>query len=326
MPRFRFKISQPSRRELSIYALFIALLHVLGFVLLVSSNLGWSALATGILAYTLGLRHAFDVDHIAAIDNTVRRLITPAPNRPARSALGTGFYFSLGHSTVVFGLSCAVAFASVWALQNWDGWAETGGVIGLAVSGIFLLLIGLLNVGLLWQSWRSYQHAKQDRSIPQPSAPQGFLTRLLGPLFRRVSHSWQLYPLGFLFGLGFDTATEIALLGMAATSAVQGISWPALLALPILFAAGMSLLDSANGVFMVRAYKKTLNDPRKRAFYNLLMTGISVLAAVIFGLIQLAGLGVGWFDGVDFELFGWILVASLITVWIIFSLRRKESS
>jgi high-affinity nickel-transport protein len=241
----------------------------------------------GVLAYTLGLRHAFDVDHLAAIDNTTRTLLARG-----RSSLGVGFFFSLGHSSVVVALVAAIVAVGGRA----TGLTRLGGSIGASVSGTFLLAIGLLNLGVLLDLLSTARRVRAG-DIPQSELERclngrGLVARLgLGRLFRLVGRSWHAYPIGLLFALGFDTASEIALLALAAGA--MGGSLPVLgvLALPLLFSAGMVLLDSADGVLMTVAYGWAVGDPSRRLRTNGILTGLSVAVALAAGLYQVARLG-----------------------------------
>jgi len=239
-------------------------------------------IGTAVLAYTLGLRHAVDADHIAAIDNVTRGMMQ-AGKRP----LAVGLFFSLGHSTVVFAASVAIA-VSVSAMQwRLDAFREIGGVIGTAVSASFLLIIGFANLIVLISIWRRMRQsgARDDLAEFEPGNG-GLVTRLFGSRFRLITQSWQMYPLGFLFGLGFDTATEIALLGIAASQSSQGLPLWSILLFPALFTAGMSLIDTADGFLMIGAYGWALEQPIRRLTYNFAVTLISVLIALCVGGIE----------------------------------------
>jgi nickel/cobalt transporter (NiCoT) family protein len=239
-------------------------------------------IGTAVLAYTLGLRHAVDADHIAAIDNVTRGMMQ-AGKRP----LAVGLFFSLGHSTVVFAASVAIA-VSVSAMQwRLDAFREIGGVIGTAVSASFLLIIGFANLIVLISIWRRMRQsgARDDLAEFEPGNG-GLVTRLFGSRFRLITQSWQMYPLGFLFGLGFDTATEIALLGIAASQSSQGLPLWSILLFSALFTAGMSLIDTADGFLMIGAYGWALEQPIRRLTYNFAVTLISVLIALCVGGIE----------------------------------------
>jgi high-affinity nickel-transport protein len=239
-------------------------------------------IGTAVLAYTLGLRHAVDADHIAAIDNVTRSMMQ-AGKRP----LAVGLFFSLGHSTVVFAASAAIA-VSVSAMQwRLDAFKEIGGVIGTAVSAAFLLIIGFANLVVLASIWRRLRQSPDAEDLAELEAANGGLvTRLFGSRFRLITQSWQMYPLGFLFGLGFDTATEIALLGIAASQSSQGLPLWSILLFPALFTAGMSLIDTADGFLMIGAYGWALEQPIRRLTYNFAVTLVSVLIALFVGSIE----------------------------------------
>jgi high-affinity nickel-transport protein len=298
------------------YLAAVAGLHGLGLTLLLwvlPDHPGLAAM--GVLAYTLGLRHAFDPDHLAAIDNTVRRFI-----QAKTPSHGTGFWFSLGHSSVVFLMAFALAFGGVWVAQAWPQWKVWGAVIGPTVSGAFLLVIGLVNLALWWQVWTTFQRLRRGEPMADSSAPgpQGPFVRLLRPLFRLVTKSWHLYPLGFLFGLGFDTASEITLLALSTQGASQSLPWLGILSLPLLFAAGMSLLDTVDGLFMTKAYGWSLVSPLKKVYYNLSVTGLSVFVAVAIGAVELAQVA-GWGPAaaVNFGDLGFFLAATFVVAWLV---------
>jgi nickel/cobalt transporter (NiCoT) family protein len=248
---------------------------------------------TGALAYTLGARHAFDADHIAAIDNTTRKLVGEG-KRP----LSTGFFFSLGHSSVVFVLAVLLNFG----IRGLDEQVKDGGshlqytanIIGTCVSGFFLLLIAAFNLVILGGILKVFREmrggAYDDDELEEQLNKRGLMNRFLGPLARRVDTPWKMYPIGFLFGLGFDTATEVALLVLAGTAVVGGLPFYAILSLPILFAAGMSLFDTADGCFMNFAYDWAFAKPVRKVYYNLTITGLSVFVALFIGAVELLGL------------------------------------
>jgi nickel/cobalt transporter (NiCoT) family protein len=239
-------------------------------------------LGTAVLAYTLGLRHAVDADHIAAIDNVTRSMMQ-AGKRP----LAVGLFFSLGHSTIVFAASAAIA-ASVSVMQwRLDAFREIGGVIGTTISATFLLIIGFANLTVLISVWRRLRQSRASDDLAECEAANGGLvTRLFGSRFKLITRSWQMYPLGFLFGLGFDTATEIALLGIAASQSSQGLPLWSILLFPALFTTGMSLIDTADGFLMIGAYGWALEQPLRRLTYNFAVTLISVLIALLVGGIE----------------------------------------
>jgi high-affinity nickel-transport protein len=326
-------ISAISSRALRTRA--IAILSALIAATLICWMLAWLEfrehpllMGTAVLAYTLGLRHAVDADHIAAIDNVTRSMMQ-AGKRP----LAVGLFFSLGHSTVVFAASAAIAM-SVSAMQwRLDVFKEIGGVIGTAVSATFLLIIGFANLIVLISVWRRMrQSAAKDNSKDDlagvEAANGGLVTRLFGSRFRLITQSWQMYPLGFLFGLGFDTATEIALLGIAASQSSQGLPLWSILLFPALFTAGMSLIDTADGFLMIGAYGWALEQPVRRLTYNFAVTLVSVLIALLVGSIEALSLigdkltlaGSFWrvFAAASENLgaLGYAVVALFLLIWI----------
>jgi high-affinity nickel-transport protein len=284
-------------------------------------------LGTALLAWVFGLRHAVDADHIAAIDNAVRKLM-----QDGRQPVATGFYFSLGHSTVVI-LACLVIVATAGALKPKLAVLQlAGGVVGTSVSAAFLLLVGLLNAGILAGVWRDFRKVTAGQPIDSETfdaliASRGFLARLFRPLFAVVSRSWHMYPVGFLFGLGFDTATEVALLALSASQAAQGMSPWQVMVFPALFTAGMALVDTADSAMMVRAYGWAFEHPLRKLWYNLTITAASVAVALLIGGIEAAGLladELGLSGGVwawigrlsqDLSAFGFVIVAIFAATW-----------
>ncbi|HVB76798.1 MAG TPA: HoxN/HupN/NixA family nickel/cobalt transporter [Candidatus Nitrosotalea sp.] len=330
------------RRRLGGFMALVALLHVAGFGLLLYYGLDHPAfLGLGGLAYTFGLRHAFDADHIAAIDNSTRKLL-----HEGRRPIGVGFFFSIGHSTVVLLIALGLGFAARYVVQNLvtsSGQLHAiGGLLGTGISGAFLILIGILNLFVLLDIARVYRRMRQggyDRdSLRQELVAGGLMTRLFGRLFALVRHSWDMYPIGFLFGLGFDTASEVALLAISAGVAARGLPLVAVLALPLIFAAGMSLMDTADGAFMAKAYAWAFSNPVRKVFYNLTVTGLSVFVALLVGgvevgqiLIQVTGVrgpGVSFISRLDLGSLGFVIVGAFILTWAvalaIFKLRRVE--
>src|SRR5947207_7001711 len=317
------------RRRLAGLAGGVGLLHLAGWGLLLAYGLGHPAfLALGGLAYAFGLRHAFDADHMSAIDNTTRKLL-----QEGKKPIGVGFFFSLGHSTVVFLIALALGVATqfvVTNLVNGNGELKNlGGLIGTGVSGIFLLLIGILNLIILVDIIRLFRRMKAgqyDRdSLEHDLVAGGLLTRIFGRLFRLITHSWQMYLVGFLFGLGFDTASEISFLAISAVAAAQRIPLYALISLPLIFAAGMSLMDTADGAFMSRAYAWAFSNPVRKVFYNLTVTALSVFVAMFVGLFELSQLliqqldlrGGAWdaIGGMDLGVMGFVIVGAFIVTW-----------
>jgi high-affinity nickel-transport protein len=321
---------------------FILLLHVVGFTLLVLAATGSHHLhgtttfgiGTGVLAYTLGMRHAFDADHIAAIDNTTRKLMGEG-KRP----MGVGFFFSLGHSSVVFALTVLLgvgikAVGSGLSQTGENGTTESGlhkwgGLIGTSVSGGFLYLIAALNlvvlVGILKVFLEMRRGRYDDDELERQLQQRGMMMRFFGPLARSIDTSWKMYPLGILFGVGFDTVTEIAFLVLAGSSIAAGLPFWALLSLPILFAAGMSLLDTIDGSFMNFAYGWAFSKPVRKVYYNVAITGLSVAVAFFIGTLELGQvlanqlkLSGGFWDfagSFDLNTAGFWIVGTFVVVW-----------
>jgi len=308
----------------------VAFLHVVGWgmmLLLVAPRFP-VMLGLGGLAYAFGLRHAFDADHISAIDNTTRKLL-----QEGKKPLGVGFFFSLGHSTVVFLIALALGFATQFVVSNVisaNGELKSvGGLIGTGVSGVFLLLIGIVNLIILLDILKLFRRMRAgayDRpSLEHELVAGGLLTRLFGRLFRLITHSWQMYLVGFLFGLGFDTASEISFLAISAGAAAQHIPIYALISLPLIFAAGMSLMDTADGAFMARAYTWAFSNPVRKVFYNLTVTALSVFVALFVGLFELSQLLIQQLDlrggvwnaigGMDLGVMGFVIVGAFIVTW-----------
>ncbi len=247
-------------------------------------------LGTALLAYTFGLRHAVDADHIAAIDNVTRKLI-----QQGKRPVGVGFFFSLGHSTIVFGLSVAIAVASVALKDRFDAFESIGGIIGTSVSAFFLLAIAIANIMILISVYRTFQHVKKggryvDEDLNLILARRGFFGRIFRGLFRLIDHSWQMYLVGFLFGLGFDTATEVGVLGISAVEATKGLSIWSILVFPTLFTAGMALVDSTDNILMLGAYGWALVKPIRKLYYNMTITLVSIVVALVIGGIEVLGL------------------------------------
>ena len=247
-------------------------------------------LGTAFLAWVFGLRHAVDADHIAAIDNSVRKLM-----QEGKPALSVGLFFSLGHSTVVALAAAAIAAGAGALRPRLEQFKLIGGTIGTSVSAAFLLVIALVNLMIFCEAWRRLRRfsaggALDSAALDRMLAGCGLLTRLFRPLFRAVRHSWHLYPLGFLFGLGFDTASEIGLLGIAATQSAQGLSPWQTMVFPALFTTGMALIDTSDSVLMVGAYGWAFVQPLRKLWYNLAITGGSVAVALLIGGVEALGL------------------------------------
>jgi high-affinity nickel-transport protein len=281
----------------------------------------------GTLAFTFGLRHAFDADHISAIDDTTRYLL-----QKGKRPLGVGFFFSLGHSTVVFAFVTAIAFIASKATAFQESFQGTGGIIGTVVSGTFLYLIAALNLAVLGGIIKMWRQAKRGEYSPedldQLLANRGFMNRLFKGRYNKfINNSWQMYPVGLLFGLGFDTASQVGLLAVAGSAAIAGGLPPlAIIALPILFAAGMSTMDTLDGVFMSKAYGWAFVTPIRKIYYNITTTSLSIFVAFVIGTIELlellsdqAGLtGQPWdfLGSIDINLAGRVIVGIFLIVWI----------
>ena len=313
--RFRGSLTRRDWTSLGGMYGFIILLHVVGFGILLGSvvpnhyELGGDhpvfSIGVGILAYTFGLRHAFDADHIAAVDNTTRKLMADnaekeaagVPRNEIRKPLSVGFWFSLGHSTIVF----ALAFLLSLGLKALAGQVESDdsalhsvtGVVGASVSGVFLWVLGILNLVVLFGILKVFREMRTGRydevQLEDQLNKRGFMNRFLGGLTRSVRKAWHIYPIGVLFGLGFDTATEVGLLVLAGGAAAFNLPFYAILVLPILFAAGMCVMDTTDGVFMNAAYGWAFAKPVRKVFYNITITTISVAVALIIGTIELVG-------------------------------------
>ncbi len=287
-----------------------------------------TAMATALLAWVFGLRHAVDADHIAAIDNVVRKLM-----HAGGAPRSVGLYFALGHSTVVVVATMLLALGVV--SFGGDGLLkEIGGLIGTSVSALFLLVIAAINLAIFAGLWRTFRVAREQgvhdaEGLDALLANRGFLERLLGPMFRLVTKPWHMYPLGLLFGLGFDTATEIGLLSISASEAARGVSLAHVLVFPALFASGMALVDTADSALMVSAYRWAFVDPLRKLWYNLTITGASVAVALLIGGIEALGLiadrfglsgGVwGLVDGLNESLasVGFVVIALFAIAWLV---------
>jgi nickel/cobalt transporter (NiCoT) family protein len=313
-------------------------LNVIGWGLLAAavghhyhvSRTGLFGFGTGVLAYTLGMRHAFDADHIAAIDNTTRKLVHDG-QRP----LSVGFFFSLGHSSVVFLLAVFLNFG-IRALDaqvgnNTSGLHRTTTIIGTTVSGSFLYLIAALNLIVMMGIVKVYREMRSGRydneELERQLNNRGLMNRFFGGYATRIDSPWKMYPVGVLFGLGFDTATEVALLVLAGTAVAGGLPFYAVLSLPVLFAAGMSLFDTIDGCFMNFAYDWAFAKPIRKVFYNLTITALSVFVAFFIGTIELLGL-IGqeanlndpffnFFQRFNINTAGFIIVGAFVVTWVV---------
>ena len=286
-------------------------------------------LGTAVLAYSFGLRHAVDADHIAAIDNVTRKLM-----QENKRPIAVGFFFSLGHSMVVIAMSIAVALTTGFIQNDFPALEKVGGLIGTSVSALFLLAIAIVNLFVLWDVFEAFQIAKNggaynEQSLDESLNQRGLMGRFFRPLFRLITKSWHMFPLGILFGLGFDTATEVALLGISASQASQGLSIWSILIFPALFTAGMSLVDTTDGVLMLGAYGWAYVKPIRKLYYNMTITLVSVLVALLVGGIEALGLIAdqlqlkgGFWDFIgslddNFGVIGYCIIAIFILSWLI---------
>jgi nickel/cobalt transporter (NiCoT) family protein len=344
IPSARFRsfwggLDAPERQTLVMMVLVVGGLHVIGFVTLFAlvapshyrfGTTGTFTIGIGITAYTLGMRHAFDADHISAIDNTTRKLISEG-KRP----LSVGFWFSLGHSSIVF----ALAFLISVGVRSLDGPVRNDhsslhqvmGWLGTSVSGAFLYLIAAINIVILIGIVKVFREMKRGRcdeaALEEHLNSRGLMNRFFGRMTKAVTKPAQMYPIGALFGLGFDTATEVALLVIAGSAGAAGLPWYAILCLPVLFAAGMSLLDAIDGTFMNFAYGWAFSRPVRKVFYNITITGLSVLIALVIGTVELGGLIAqylnlsgsfwNWFENININILGFLIVGMFIATWAI---------
>ena len=295
-------------------------------------------LGLGITAYGFGLRHAVDPDHIAAIDNTTRKLM-----QDGKRPVGVGFYFSLGHSTVVMLLCVLVAVSAAFVKTNLPTLQSIGGIVGTAVSGLFLIIIAAINIVVLFDIVATWKRAisdgrYDDQTLDAYLADRGLLARILRPLLRVVTASWHMYPIGFLFGLGFDTASEVGLLGIAAVTGASGMPIALILLLPLLFVAGMSLVDTTDGVAMLGAYGWAFLRPLRKLYYNIAITSVSVVVALLIGGIELLQVvaselhasGGAWDTIQDFPLanLGFYIIGVFLISWAasvaVYKLKRVE--
>jgi nickel/cobalt transporter (NiCoT) family protein len=312
----------------AIYALLIfANLTVWAWAVLVFRNQP-ILLGTALLAYGFGLRHAVDADHITAIDNVTRKLM-----QDGKRPVGVGFFFAMGHSTVVILAAAGVAGTAMLLAGSFDQLKTIGGVIGTSVSALFLFAIAAVNLIILRGVWRTFRHVRKGGRYVEEDFDlllngRGLLARLFRPLFRLIGESWHMYPLGLLFGLGFDTASEVALLGVSAAAAAKGVSIWCIMLFPALFTAGMSLIDTTDGILMLSAYDWAFIKPIRKLYYNLTITLVSVVVAVLIGSIETLGLmgdqfalrgafwdGVGMLNG-NFTALGVAIIGSFIAAWV----------
>jgi len=343
MLRQSFKAMTPEERwrVIGMYGVILAL-HAIGFfvfiVLVLPSHYRGLGIGVSGLAYSLGLRHAFDADHISAIDNTTRKVMNERQGTDQPRPLSFGFFFSLGHSTIVVAIGIAILIAekTVFAAvsNNSSGIEQFGGVFGTIVSASFLFLIGMLNLVILAgiiKVFRSMRRGKYDEAeLERQLENRGFFYRFFGKWMKAINKEWQLYPVGVVFGLGFDTATEVALLATVALEASQHVPWYAILCLPILFTAGMTLMDTTDGIFMNLAYGWAFFNPVRKVYYNLAITGLSVGICFFIGAIETLGLlpqeihGLsqthgfwGFMYRFNINTAGFVIVAMFIVTWTV---------
>ena len=297
-------------------------------------------IGSSVLAYSFGLRHAVDADHIAAIDNVTRKLM-----QEDKKPIAVGFFFSLGHSTIVALLTIAIALTAGNIQENMPQFKEVGGLIGTSVSALFLLFIAALNMVILWDVFKTFQSVKKGGAYSEDSLNEllnqrGLLGRFFRPLFKLIDQSWKMYPLGVLFGLGFDTATEVGLLGLSANQASAGLPIWSILIFPALFTAGMCLVDTTNGILMLGAYSWAYVKPIRKLYYNLTITLVSVLVALLVGGIEALGiiggkLGLegGFWDFIEgvsenFGVVGYCIIGICLMSWavstIVYRLKKYD--
>ena len=325
----------------AIYALLVGATVVVWGLALLAFATRPLLLGTALLAYTFGLRHAVDADHISAIDNVTRKLM-----QEGKRPVAVGLFFSLGHSTIVVGLSIAIAVAATFVTHTMPTLQTLGGVIGTSVSAVFLYVIALLNLLVLIEIAATFRRVRRgepycERTLDAFLADRGLMGRFFKPLLRVVGRSWQMYPIGVLFGLGFDTATEVGLLGIAAVEGTKGLPIYDILLFPLLFTVGMSLLDTTDGILMLGAYGWAYVKPIRKMYYNMTITLVSVLVALLIGTVevlsviggQLSLRGVFWDRvaglGGNFGLLGFGIVGVFVAAWflstLVYRLRGYDS-
>jgi high-affinity nickel-transport protein len=321
-------------RVISMYAFLVGFNVLTWLLALIAFGSSPTLLLLAVTAYTFGLRHAFDADHISAIDNVTRKLM-----QEKKRPVSVGLFFSLGHSTIVVVMTTLIALAAV-AVQNFDQMKAIGGLIGTTVSSLFLFLIAIINIVILADIYRTFREVRNggeynDQTLNESLNKRGLMGRFFRPLLQMTDHSWKMYPMGVLFGLGFDTATEVGLLGIAATTAGKGIPIASILIFPALFTAGMSLMDTTDSILMLGAYGWAFVKPIRKLYYNLNITLISVIVALVVGGIEalsiISGqlnLSGGLWDFLgnlsdNFGLIGIVIVLMFIVSWAISTIIYK---
>ncbi len=323
------------RKVINIYAFLISVNILIWVVALIAFHSYPLLLGTAVLAYSFGLRHAVDADHIAAIDNVTRKLM-----QENKRPVSVGFFFSLGHSTVVIAASVAIALTTATIHNDFPNLEKVGGLISSTVSALFLLAIAAINMVVLWDVYKTFQTVKRggiydEQSLDEFLNQRGLLGRIFRPLFRLIDSSWKMFPLGLLFGLGFDTATEVALLGISANQAAKGLPIWSILIFPALFTAGMSLIDTTDGILMLGAYGWAYVKPIRKLYYNMTITLVSVLVAVVIGGIEALNI-IGdqlqlkspFWDfisqlGDNFGTIGYLIIAIFIFSWLLSTIIYK---
>ena len=315
------------RRLVIVYSILIALNVASWVAILFASRNFPILLGLGLTAYGFGLRHAVDPDHIAAIDNTTRKLM-----QDGKRPVAVGFFFSFGHSTVVLLLSVLVAVSAALVKKDLPQLQSVGGVVGTSVSGLFLIVIAVINIVVVFDIVATWKQAVKDgtyddKTLDEYLANRGFFARVLRPLLRVVGDSWAMYPIGFLFGLGFDTASEVGLLGMAAVTGASGMPIGFILLLPVLFVAGMSLIDTTDGIAMLGAYGWAFLKPIRKLYYNMTITSISVLVALLVGGVEMLQViqqesdakGAFWsaVQGLPLANLGFYIIGIFLASWLI---------
>ncbi|MEH1941731.1 MAG: HoxN/HupN/NixA family nickel/cobalt transporter [Nostoc sp.] len=323
------------RKVINIYAFLISANILVWVVALIAFHRYPLLLGTAVLAYSFGLRHAVDADHIAAIDNVTRKLM-----QENKRPVAVGFFFSLGHSTVVIVASVAIALTTTTIHNDFPSFEKVGGLISSTVSALFLLAIAAINMVVLWDVYKTFQSVKRggiydEQSLDEFLNQRGLLGRIFRPLFRLIDSSWKMFPLGFLFGLGFDTATEVALLGISANQAAKGLPIWSILLFPALFTAGMSLIDTTDGILMLGAYGWAYVKPIRKLYYNMTITLVSVLVAVVIGGIEALNiindrlqLKSPFWDfisqlGNNFGTIGYLIIAIFVFSWLLSTIIYK---
>lgn len=318
------------RRKITyLYAFLISANILVWLITLIAFHNYPLLLGTAAVAYSFGLRHAVDADHIAAIDNVTRKLM-----QENKRPVAVGFFFSLGHSTIVVAMSVVIALTAATIQKDFPQYQKVGSVIGTSVSAFFLLVLAFINMIVLWDVFKTFQSVKQggaynEQTIDESLNQRGITGRFFRPLLRLISRSWHMYPMGVLFGLGFDTATEVGLLGISAASATKGLPIWSILLFPALFTSGMSLVDTTDGILMLGAYGWAFVKPIRKLYYNMTITLISVLVALLIGTIEVLSIigdqlelkGPFWDFigqlGDNFGLIGYFIISIFILSWII---------